>query len=312
MMNARPPEAAAMNLKFLETFIWVARLGSFRLAAQKLFSTQAAVSNRIAALEDELGVRLFDRDTRGATLTPRGQTLLGYAEQVLDSTQALRQAVDAGNPGRVRVGVMESVIHTWLGPFIQRIGSAYPHLELDLQADTARNLAEQLRRGQLDLILQTDPLPDEGLRNVHLASYPMAWLARTASVHGADSLAMLADQRLITFSRHSRPHQDLLGLLHAHDLRAPRLCCINSVAAMERLLAEDFGIAALPPALVHAALAAGSLCRLDVRPIPADLEMYATWRTGVGLELAASLVEVARQAVAEHASGLPEGHVLVR
>jgi DNA-binding transcriptional LysR family regulator len=312
MMSSRPPEAAAMNLKFLETFIWVARLGSFRLAAQKLFSTQAAVSNRIAALEDELGVRLFERDARGATVTPRGQALLSYAEQVLDSTQALRQAVDAGHPGRVRVGVMESVIHTWLGPFIQRIDALRPGLELDLQADTARNLAEQLRRGQLDLILQTDPLPDEGLRNAHLASYPTAWLARTGSAHQADSLAELASRRLITFSRHSRPHQDLLSLLHAHDLHAPRLCCINSVAAMERLLAEDFGIAALPPALVNVALSSGTLHCLDVQPAPAALEMFASWRAGVGLETVESLVALAREAAAEHARDLPQGQVHLR
>ncbi|WP_312934935.1 LysR family transcriptional regulator [Pseudomonas sp.] len=301
-----------MNIKFLETFIWVARLGSFRLAAQKLFSTQAAVSNRIAALEDELGVRLFERDARGATVTPRGQALIRYAEQVLDSTQALRQAVDAAQPGRVRVGVMESVIHTWLAPFIQRIGVSHPGLELDLQADTARNLAEQLRRGQLDLILQTDPLPDEGVRNAHLASYPMAWLARHTHHGCAASLAMLAQQRLITFSRHSRPHQDLLGLLHAHGLHAPRLCCINSVAAIERLLAEDFGIAALPPALVSAALRDGTLRRLDLQPVPADLEMFATWRIGAGLETVQSLVDSARAAAVAHAADLPAGYVNLR
>ncbi|MFS0826878.1 LysR family transcriptional regulator [Pseudomonas phoenicis] len=300
-----------MNLKFLETFVWVARLGSFRLAAQKLFSTQAAVSNRIAALEQDLGVRLFERDARGATLTPRGQALLGHAEQVLDSSHALRQAAAAEQPGRVRVGVMESVIHTWLAPFIQRVGSLYPALELDLQADTARHLAEQLRRGQLDLILQTDPLPDEGLRNAHLASYPMAWLARPASAWAAADLAQISQQRLITFSRHSRPHQDLLGLLHAHGLRAPRLCCINSVAAIERLLAEDFGIAALPPALVDGALRQGRLCQLSLRPLPADLEMFATWRVGAGLERVENLVDAARAAAAAHAAGLPQGHARV-
>lgn len=301
-----------MNLKFLETFVWVARLGSFRLAAQKLFSTQAAVSNRIAALEQDLGVRLFERDARGATLTPRGQALIGHAEQVLDSSHALRQAATADQPGRVRVGVMESVIHTWLAPFIQRVGSLYPALELDLQADTARHLAEQLRRGQLDLILQTDPLPDEGLRNAHLASYPMAWLARPGSAWAAADLAQIAQQRLITFSRHSRPHQDLLGLLHAHGLRAPRLCCINSVAAIERLLAEDFGIAALPPALVDDALRHGRLCQLGVQPLPADLEMFATWRVGAGLDRVENLVDTARAAVAVHAAGLPQGHARVR
>ncbi|MFP3448871.1 LysR family transcriptional regulator, partial [Pseudomonas sp. SIMBA_067] len=59
-----------MNLRFLETFVWVARLKSFRLTAEKLFTTQASVSSRIAALEADLGVKLLLRDSRGVSLTP--------------------------------------------------------------------------------------------------------------------------------------------------------------------------------------------------------------------------------------------------
>ena len=74
-----------MNLKFLETFVWVARLKSFRLTAEKLFSTQASISSRIAVLEDELGVKLFVRDSRGVTLTPEGDKVLAYAERMMDT-----------------------------------------------------------------------------------------------------------------------------------------------------------------------------------------------------------------------------------
>lgn len=78
-----------MNLKFLETFVWVARLKSFRLTAEKLFSTQASISSRIAVLEDELGVKLFVRDSRGVTLTPEGDKVLAYAERMMDTMHAL-------------------------------------------------------------------------------------------------------------------------------------------------------------------------------------------------------------------------------
>lgn len=59
-------EKLIMNLRFLETFVWVARLKSFRLTAEKLFTTQASVSSRIAALEADLGVKLLLRDSRGS------------------------------------------------------------------------------------------------------------------------------------------------------------------------------------------------------------------------------------------------------
>ena len=83
-----------MNLKFLETFVWVARLKSFRLTADKLFTTQASISSRIAVLEGELGVKLFLRDSRGVKLTPEGLKVLDYAERMLDTMQALKQSLE--------------------------------------------------------------------------------------------------------------------------------------------------------------------------------------------------------------------------
>src|SRR5690606_8305639 len=131
-----------MNLRFLETFVWVARLKSFRLTAEKLFSTQASISSRIAALEDELGTRLFLRDSKGVSLTPEGQKVLEYAERMIDTMQALKQSSsDTGNiQGRIRVGAMDTVIHTWLSPFVTRVMARYPAVEIELTADTARNL----------------------------------------------------------------------------------------------------------------------------------------------------------------------------
>ena len=82
--TACPSESVVvLNLKFLETFVWVARLRNFSLAAEKLCTTQAAVSNRIATLERELGVRLFERDLRTVSLTPHGQRALPQAEAIM-------------------------------------------------------------------------------------------------------------------------------------------------------------------------------------------------------------------------------------
>src|SRR5207302_6668515 len=74
---------AMPDLRNLETFVWVARLGGFRLAAEKLNTTQPAISARVATLEQEFGVRLFERKQRRAALTAKGLELLGYAEQML-------------------------------------------------------------------------------------------------------------------------------------------------------------------------------------------------------------------------------------
>ena len=147
-----------MNLKFLETFVWVAKLKSFRLTAEKLFTTQASISSRIAVLESELGVKLFLRDSRGVSLTPEGVKVLDYAEQMMDTMQALKQSIEtrSSKVGRVRIGVMDTVIHTWLSPLVAQMTDLYPRVEIELVADTSLNLCDQLQKGFLDIVLQTD------------------------------------------------------------------------------------------------------------------------------------------------------------
>ena len=72
-----------MNIRFLETFYWVAKLGSFHAAASKMHLTQAAISGRMASLEKDLGQKVFERQGRQMRLNSAGQTLLHHAEQIL-------------------------------------------------------------------------------------------------------------------------------------------------------------------------------------------------------------------------------------
>ena len=237
-----------MNLKFLETFVWVARLKSFRLTADKLFTTQASISSRIAVLESELGVKLFLRDSRGVSLTPEGLKVLEYAEQMMDTMQALKQSIEtrSSKVGRVRIGVMDTVIHTWLSPLVAQMTDLYPLVEIELVADTSLNLCDQLQKGFLDLILQTDLMRQESVRSLELASHPMGWIAASNSLYNRDysGIADLARERIITYSKNSHPHQEVLALMQANGVMTPRLNCVNSVSAITRLLRDGFGIGA--------------------------------------------------------------------
>ena len=292
-----------MNLRFLETFVWVARLRSFRLTAEKLFSTQASISSRIAVLEEDLGVKLFLRDSRGVTLTPEGQRVLEYAEKMVNTMHHLRQSLDRSRTiaGRVRIGAMDSVIHTWLSTVVKRAMQAYPQLEIELTADAALNLCDQLQKGYLDVIFQTDLLRLETVRNVELARYPIRWIVAKGSPYDRPypSLEALGAERVITFVKNSRPHQDILSLFHLNGVTSPRINCVNSVAAMTRLIGDGFGIGAVPPALVRQELADGTLAVVQVDNHPPALDIVASWRIGAGLEVNESIVEIATQVVAD-------------
>ena len=303
-----------MNMRFLLTFVWVARLGSFRLTAEKLSTTQAAISSRISVLETELGVQLFLRDSRGVSLTREGHKVLGYAEEMLATQQRLQQSLGLADSfaGRLRIGVMDTVIHSWLSELISALSRDYPQVEVELTADTALNLSEQLLKGQLDLVFQTDLLRADGVRNVQLASYPLSWVVARAGAQDRSyaSLADLCQERLLTFSRHSRPHQDMLNFLHQHAIAAPRVSCINSVAAIIKLVADGFGIGALPPVLVSRELQSGAMIALPIEAAP-GFSVYASWRAGAGLELNEAVVNLSQVVVAEYQRSVSPAHFVL-
>lgn len=302
-----------MNLKFLETFVWVARLKSFRLTADKLFTTQASISSRIAVLEGELGVKLFLRDSRGVSLTPEGLKVLDYAEQMLDTLQALKQSIEtrSSKVGRIRIGVMDTVIHTWLSPLVARMMDCYPQVEIELVADTSLNLCEQLQKGFLDLILQTDLLRQESIRSLEVASHPMGWIVASHSLYNREyaNLADLARERIITYSKNSLPHQEVLSLLQASGVSAPRLNCVNSVSAITRLLRDGFGIGALPPVLVSEELARGELTLLAIDQRPPNLQVVVSWRTGV--DLVEEVVVLCQQVLEHYAQKVGEDYIIL-
>ena len=105
-----------IDFRTIETFLWVATLRSFRGAAEKLNTTQPAVSMRIAQLEDLLGVRLLERDRRVVAPTPKGQALVGYAERLMQLRAEMIEAVGDRSTmrGIVRLGCSETIVHTWL------------------------------------------------------------------------------------------------------------------------------------------------------------------------------------------------------
>jgi len=303
-----------MNMRFLLTFVWVARLGSFRLTAEKLSSTQAAISSRISVLETELGVQLFQRDSRGVNLTREGHKVLGYAEEMLATQQRLLQSLGQADSfaGRLRIGVMDTVIHSWLSELISALSRDYPQVEVELTADTALNLNEQLLKGQLDLIFQTDLLRADGVRNVQLAYYPLSWVVAKEGVldRPYESLADLCQERLLTFSRQSRPHQDMLNFLHQQGITAPRVSCINSVAAIIKLVADGFGIGALPPVLVSRELQSGTMIALPIDAAP-GFSVYASWRAGAGLELNEAVVKLSQSVVQAYQRSVQPAHLIL-
>ncbi|MBP0599220.1 LysR family transcriptional regulator [Herbaspirillum sp. LeCh32-8] len=253
-----------MNIRFLEAFVWAARLGSFRTAAERLNITQAAVSNRIASLEEDFGSRLFDRDTREIRLTFAGRRMLSYAERMLDLNLEMMSASRASNNvfGVVRIGVIETIVHTWLSDFLQRMQELYPAIEIQLTSESTLRLHSQMRNGELDIALQTDLVIGEGIRNTASGSIAMGWVGRSAdwsSRRGPLTVAELAQHPIVTMNKGSQPHIALKELCKAEGVNTPRVHCVSSISAIVRLVRCGFGIAVLPLAPAREEIDSGEL-----------------------------------------------------
>ncbi|MDO8419584.1 MAG: LysR family transcriptional regulator [Rubrivivax sp.] len=298
-----------MNMRFLETFVWLAKLRNFRLTAEKLHTTQAAVSSRIATLEQELGVRLFDRGDREVTLTLEGGKALVYADRLVRTLHDMLDSMKdrALYTGVVRIGVIESIIHSWFPELMARIHRTYPRLEVELAGDTTIRLIEQFSKGHLDLVLQTDAVQGADVHNIPLCAFPLRWVGAPAlNLHGEVlTLSDIASFPILSFSRNSGPHRFLEQLFDDRVGKRVHVNCMTSVSAIIRLVADGFGLAMLPPAIIQRELAQGDVELLKIDTEMPDLPLVGSYRGGPESPLIQQIAAAAQQTAQDFARALP-------
>ncbi|WP_349879569.1 LysR substrate-binding domain-containing protein [Micromonospora sp. HUAS YX12] len=150
-----------MDTQLLEVFRTVAQHGSITTAARALSFTQSAVSRQIAALEADIGARLFDRLPRGVALTEEGRGLLPHAEAVLDRLAAARRDLDdlrGLGRGRLRVGAFPTAVAALVPRAMASFRSAYPEISLSLVEGVTPRLLERLLAEEADVaVVSTSP-----------------------------------------------------------------------------------------------------------------------------------------------------------
>lgn len=271
-----------MNLRFVEAFYWVAALKSISRAADKLYLTQSAMSSRIAALEDELGVLLLDRRDKQFKLTVAGTRFLVYANKLLELQREVKAEMGAGAPLAVsmRIGAIESVLHSWLIPWLEKLRLEQPGLELELAVETTPILMDQMQRGTLDLIFAAFPVSADGVRNHAFTPMDMAFVGHPVLHKKARyRLDELSEMELLTFQKGSQPHVMLQDLLRQHRLEPKKVHAISSISAMMQLVQGGFGVALLPRVAVQRLTGFASLKVLNCDVQPKALPIHASYRS---------------------------------
>ena len=270
-----------MNLRFVEAFYWVASLKSISRAAEKLFLTQSAMSSRISTLEDELGVQLLDRGDKQFKLTAAGARFLVYADKLLALQREVKSEMGSNQPLAVsmRIGAIESVLHSWLIPWLEKLRADHPGLELELTVETTPILIDLVQRGALDLVFAALPAASTGVRHHTMPPMDMAFVGNPA-VHKKRkySTAELAEMELLTFQKGSQPHVTLLDLFKQHRLEPKKVHAISSISAMVQLVQGGFGVALLPLAAIARLGGFAKLKPLTVDVKVQSLPIHASYR----------------------------------
>ncbi len=300
-----------MNLRFLEAFYWVAKLHSATRAAERLSITQAGVSSRLAALEAALKTPLFERRDRRRTLTPAGLRLLPRAERMLNLERDIRLDLDMADPGLpiLRLGTIETTVHTWLPGLLDALRRDQQDTELELTVENTPLLEDLFRRGMLDVAILARPMAGDGIRCLPLPPLEITLVQRPAPGDAATrvdiDLAALAARQLLTFQRGSPTQSALLDLFRRAGATPHHVHGVSSLSAMLRLVENGFGVATLPVDLVREDLAAG---RLQVvrppEPLP-SLPIFVTYRVDPGSQALDTIVDRIDSIARLHATARP-------
>ncbi len=167
-----------MELYQLKTFVAIAEERSLTRAAERVFTSPPAVSAQIKALEDELGVKLFDRTSRGMMLTEAGARLLEEAQRTLASAGRMRSTAEqlrGAAKGVVRFGTVGDPVALRLGQTFLTLAERHPQITLQLQQGVSNDLLGELQGNELDCAyLYTDRADIEGLELRRLCGIELA------------------------------------------------------------------------------------------------------------------------------------------
>jgi DNA-binding transcriptional LysR family regulator len=253
-----------MELRHLRYFVAVAEELHFRRAAERLHVAQPAISEQIRKLEQELGVRLFDRSQRGVALTDAGAAMLDEARRVLRQAEVAVSAARSARgrtARRLRVGYLADSLPTSVPRGLRRLSQAVEDLEVELEFGEAHRLVEDLRVARFDAVVTSLPAPVDGLRVTPLGhQHVVAALpaGHPQAISSAIVLEWSARERLIVLPREVNPplYGAVMAMCAAKGL-SPTFVKADSVEQALLGVSAGVGIALLPESAAERSVGQG-------------------------------------------------------
>lgn len=268
-----------MDISSLQAFVAVARCGSFSDASEILFITQPAVSKRVASLEQELGVKLFNRIARQTSLTEAGRQLFPRAEELIvqaDDMQRYASNLSEDISGKLSVAISHHIGLRRMPPILKAFNKKHTAVTLDIRFEDSDQGFSEVERGDIEFAVITLPSElsntlDKQLiwvddlhivvsRDHPLAQYEFKPGSKSKqNTNNALNLTQLADYACVLPSKDTETHQIILREFVARDLPLKVQMETNNLETLKMLATAGLGWSLLPSSMVDS-----SMVRLDV------------------------------------------------
>ncbi len=240
-----------MELNQIETFLYVAELGSFSRAAEQLGLTQPTLSARIQVLERELGQRLFERLGRGVRLTEAGRAFQPYAERSLMMIREGREALDAShNPsrGKLRIGTARVIGAYVLPDILANFRAEYPGVELSILTGRSHEVLQMVLTEEAQIGLGRSLIHPE-VESVYLYEEEIVFVTHPGhplAKDGRASISQIAQEPLILYDKDSTYYVLITRVCREAGIIPRVIMNLDSVEATKKMVERGLGVSFLP------------------------------------------------------------------
>lgn len=262
-----------MDAGDLRIFEAVARLGGMSRAASELNTVQSNVTGRIRVLEDELGVRLFQRNSRGVVLTPAGRRLLPYAAKIASLLADARRAVidDEVPRGPLVIGSLETTAGLRLPSVLAGYAEMYPEVDLELTTGTTCELVDAVLAHRAEGAFVCGPISHPELDEERVFREELV-VVTARSVRRLDDAHGRREVKIIVFRSGCSYRQRLEELLARRGVVGIRCLQFATVEGILGCVGADVGLTLLPKAIVMPARDQGRVAIHDLDPSDASVD----------------------------------------
>ena len=241
-----------MSLRRLRTLVAIAETDTFSAAADVVHVTHAAVSQQMQGLEEDLGVKLFDRSSRTPKLTPAGRQIVAKARILISDYDNLVPSVlnDDGLHGVIKLGVLRTTLTGLVPQAMAALKEKYPEIGLHLRPGLTATLFAEIERNNLDAAITTKPhLLPSGVVFRELAVEPMQLIAAVEETSD-DAVALLKTRPFIRFDRTAVVGALIENWILSKRIQVNEMIELDSPEAIASMVHANLGVSIVPNLVV--------------------------------------------------------------